>query len=53
MYVEQAVEEAAQLGVAVKRDQWDASLRLRHLGPYALDAANSRRGESLTTVNLR
>ena len=52
-YVEQAVEEAAQLGVTLTRDSWDASLRMRYLGPYALDASNSRRGESLTTTNFR
>ena len=52
-FVEQAVEEAAQLGVSITREDWDASLRVRHLGPYALDAANTRRGESLTTANLR
>jgi len=52
-YVEQAVEEAAQLGLAFTRPNWDASLRVRYLGPYALDATNTRRGESLTTTNLR
>jgi len=52
-YIEQAVEEAAQFGITVTRDTWDASLRTRYLGPYALDAANQRRGESLTTTNLR
>ena len=52
-YVEQAVEEAAQLGLSFTRSNWDASLRVRYLGPYALDAANMRRGESLTTANLR
>tara|TARA_R110002110_G_scaffold414951_1_gene646731 strand:- start:20741 stop:22780 length:2040 start_codon:yes stop_codon:yes gene_type:complete len=52
-YVEQAVEEAAQLGVTLTRDNWDASLRVRYLGPYALDASNTYRAESLTTANLR
>jgi len=52
-YVEQAVEEAAQFGLAITRPTWDASLRTRYLGPYALDAANTRRGESLTTTNFR
>ena len=52
-YVEGAVEEAAQLGLALTRPNWDASLRVRYLGPYALDAANTRRGNSLTTTNLR
>jgi len=53
IYVEQAVEEAVQLGVSLTRPTWDASLRLRYLGPYALDASNTRRGESLTTINMR
>ncbi len=52
-HVEQAVEEAAQFGITLTRNTWDASLRVRYLGPYALDAANSRRGESLTTTNFR
>lgn len=53
VYVEQAVEEAVQFGVAVTRPSWDASIRLRYLGPYALNAANTQRGESLTTINMR
>ena len=52
-YVEQAVEEAAQLGLSLTRPDWDASIRARYLGPYALDAANTRRADSLTTINLR
>jgi len=51
--VEGAVEEAAQLGFTVNRNNWDASLRIRHLGPYALVADNSARADSLTTANLR
>ena len=52
-HVEQAVEEAAQAGIAIRQDNWDASFRVRYLGPYALDAANSLRGEALTTANVR
>lgn len=52
-YVEQAVEEAAQFGLAITRPTWDASLRTRYLGPYALDAGNTYRGDSLTTTNFR
>lgn len=52
-YVEQAVENAAQLGISATRDTWDASLRVRYLGPYALTADNSQRAKSLTTVSLR
>lgn len=52
-YVEQAVEQAAQLGISTTRENWEASIRVRYLGPYALVADNSRRAGSLTTINLR
>ncbi|MDY6983004.1 MAG: TonB-dependent receptor, partial [Pseudomonadota bacterium] len=52
-FVENALEEAAQLGISATKENWDASLRVRYLGPYALVADNSERAESLTTVNLR
>jgi outer membrane receptor protein involved in Fe transport len=52
-YVENALEEAAQLGISASRDNWDVSLRMRYLGPYALLADNSQRADPLTTVNLR
>ena len=52
-YVEQAVEESAQIGISASKDDWDLALRARFLGPYALVADNSRRAQSLTTVSLR
>ena len=52
-FVENALEEAAQIGVSATTDHWDVSLRARYLGPYALLADNSERAEALTTVNLR
>jgi outer membrane receptor protein involved in Fe transport len=52
-YVEGAIEQAAQFGISATRDSWDASLRLRYLGPYALVADNSDRSQSLTTLSLR
>lgn len=52
-FVEQAVEQSAQLGVAAVRGNWEASARARYLGPYAMVADNSRRAESLTTLSLR
>ncbi len=52
-YVENALEEAAQIGISASRDNWDISLRARYLGPYALLADNSQRADPLTTVNLR
>jgi outer membrane receptor protein involved in Fe transport len=52
-YVEGAVEQTGQLGITLTRETWDASVRMRYLGPYALLADNSERADSLTTVNLR
>lgn len=52
-YVEQAVEEAGQIGFSASRGDWDLALRLRYLGPYALTADNTQRSESLTTVSVR
>ena len=53
VFVEQAVEQAASIGLAAQRDNWEASLRLRYLGPYALTADNSQRAGSKTSVNVR
>jgi outer membrane receptor protein involved in Fe transport len=52
-HVEGAIEQAAQFGIAATRNNWDASLRMRYLGPYALLADNSDRSQPLLTVNLR
>lgn len=52
-YVEQAVEEAGQIGFSATRENWELSTRLRYLGPYALTADNSERADSLTTLNVR
>lgn len=52
-YVEGAVEHAGQLGVSAVRDRWEASLRVRYLGPYALTPDNTQRAGSETSVNLR
>ena len=52
-HVEGAVEESAQFGITLTREHWDASLRLRYLGPYALVSDNSERADGLTTTNLR
>jgi hypothetical protein len=52
-YVEGAIEQAAQFGIAATRDDWDVSLRVRYLGPYALVADNSDRADPLVTVSLR
>jgi hypothetical protein len=52
-YVEGAVENAGQIGIAAVKDRWEASLRVRYLGPYALTADNAQRAGSETSVNLR
>lgn len=52
-YVDGAVENAAQLGFAATKDNWEASLRVRFLGEYALTPDNAERAGSETTVNLR
>lgn len=52
-HVEGSVETSAQFGVSAVKDNWEASLRVRFLGPYAMTADNSHRAESLTTTSLR
>lgn len=52
-HVEGAVEHAGQIGISAVQARWEASLRLRYLGPYALTADNAHRAGSETTVNLR
>ena len=52
-YVEGAVEHAGQFGVSATRDQWEASMRVRYLGPYAMVADNSQRASGQVGVNLR
>jgi outer membrane receptor protein involved in Fe transport len=48
-----AVESAGELGVAAIRGPWEASMRVRHLGPYPLVEDDSLRAGSETTVNVR
>jgi outer membrane receptor protein involved in Fe transport len=52
-HVEQAVEHAGQLGFSAVKDQWEASVRLRYLGEYALTPDNARRADAETSLNLR
>jgi outer membrane receptor protein involved in Fe transport len=52
-HVEGAVEHAGQLGFSAVKDDWELSMRLRYLGPYALTPDNSQRAESETTVGFR
>jgi outer membrane receptor protein involved in Fe transport len=53
VYVEGAVEHAGQVGFSAVKDQWEASLRLRYLGEYALTPDNAQRADAETSLNLR
>lgn len=48
-----AFENAASAGAAIVLDPWEASIRLRHLGPYPLVEDNSVRDHGSTVVNAR
>jgi len=52
-YIEGSVEHAAQFGISAVRDRWEASMRMRYLGAYAMTPDNAQRAEPLTTVGLR
>jgi outer membrane receptor protein involved in Fe transport len=52
-YVEGAIENAASFGLSAVKDKWEASLRLRYMGEYALTADNAQRADASTTVNMR
>jgi outer membrane receptor protein involved in Fe transport len=53
VYVEGAIENAGQIGLSAVKNNWEASLRVRYLGEYALTPDNAHRAESQTSVNLR
>ncbi|QJU58346.1 TonB-dependent receptor [Sphingomonas sp. AP4-R1] len=48
-----AFENAASAGASIVWNRWEASVRLRHLGPYPLLEDNSLRDKGSTVVNLR
>ena len=52
-YIEGSLANASQIGFSAVRDRWEAALRVRYLGPYALTPDNAHRAGSSTTVNLR
>lgn len=52
-YVEGAVENAGEIGVAATRKGWELSARLRYLGAYPLLPDNSLRADAETMLNLR
>jgi len=51
--IEQSVENSGQIGVSAVRNNWEASIRVRYLGPYALTADNAHRAGGESSVNLR
>lgn len=52
-HIPNAFENAASAGAAIILDPWEASIRLRHLGPYPLIEDNSVRDKGSTVVNAR
>lgn len=48
-----AFEDAASAGASIVLDPWEASIRVRHLGPYPLIEDNSVRDKGSTVVNTR
>jgi outer membrane receptor protein involved in Fe transport len=52
-HIEGGVESAGEIGISAVRGPWEASTRLRHLGPYPLVPSGTRRADSETVLNLR
>jgi outer membrane receptor protein involved in Fe transport len=52
-YVEGSVEHAGQVGISAIKERWEASLRVRYLGEYALTPDNAQRADGETTVAVR
>jgi len=52
-YIPGALRNSGELGVATHFNRINASLRVRHLGPHALNEENSARGSATTLVNGR
>jgi outer membrane receptor protein involved in Fe transport len=48
-----AIENAGELGISAIRKEWEASVRVRHLGTYPLIEDDSVRAGAETIVNLR
>jgi outer membrane receptor protein involved in Fe transport len=52
-FIPGAIESAGELGIAAIQPRWEASMRVRYLGPYPLIEDDSLRAGSETVVNLR
>jgi len=53
LYIEGSVEHAAEFGIQAVKNQWEASLRIRYLGEYALTPDNAHRAGGETTISVR
>lgn len=52
-YIPNAFENAASAGFSFIQGSWEASIRLRHLGPYPLIEDNSQRDKGSNVINMR
>jgi outer membrane receptor protein involved in Fe transport len=52
-YIEGSVEHAGQIGISAVKNNWEASMRLRYLGEYALTPDNAQRADAESSLNLR
>ncbi len=52
-YIEGSVEHAGELGIQAVKNHWEASLRVRYLGAYALTPDNAHRADADLTVSVR
>jgi len=52
-HIEGSLEHAGQFGISAIRERWEASLRVRYLGEYALTPDNLHRAEAETSVGIR
>ena len=52
-HIAEALENVTELGISSIWPEYEASIRLRHIGPYPLTEDNTIRGEAETDINLR
>jgi outer membrane receptor protein involved in Fe transport len=53
VYVDGSLEQAGQFGIAATRNSWEASMRVRYQGPYALTPDNLHRAGGGSRVSFR
>jgi outer membrane receptor protein involved in Fe transport len=52
-FVDGSLENAGQFGISATRDKWEASMRVRYQGPYALTPDNAHRAGGNSTISFR